>query len=570
MGKGTDKLYITHSEWASEDAYSASAGSGTAKSSTPDASFKRLPFNFCAVSLQPFKTPVCTPEGTIFDKGNILSWLENHGTNPVNGQKLRAQDLIKLHFAKNEEGGGEMVDPVTFKVFTDNTHIVALRNTGNIFAYDTVERLNIKAKMWRDLVSDEEFGRKDIITLQDPQNVQSRNLSSFKYIQEGVSNLTEAQQRERNASVNKSALGNAALMLNTKESTPSSAPKVGKYLHQVADNTGKTPSESKTLSKTTSQIVSKPAVKPAFAHTTKSTPYNAAQHTTGQAAASFTSTGLTPHTSGDLALLSDEEYMLKPKRVKQKGYARIQTSLGPINLELLPEHAPKAVWSFVQLAKKGYYNGVIFHRNIRNFMLQGGDPTASGKGGQSVWGKNFADEFEGPQSHDARGVVSMANKGKNTNSSQFFITYRPCTHLDRKHTIFGRVVEGMDTLSTIEGVEVTDAEKRPLVDVVMEDVVIFVDPFEEFQKQRREKEEGEREQEEVRKAGGREDDKTTWTGKRVRGDGEDIAEQRGPVVGKYLSAGNGSGSGPMLEEWESEEPVKKKTKAGGFGSFDSW
>ena len=520
--------------------------------------------------MQPFKTPVCTPEGTIFDKGNILSWLENHGTNPVNGQKLRAQDLIKLHFAKNEEGGGEMVDPVTFKVFTDNTHIVALRNTGNIFAYDTVERLNIKAKMWRDLVSDEEFGRKDIITLQDPQNVQSRNLSSFKYIQEGVSNLTEAQQRERNASVNKSALGNAALMLNTKESTPSSAPKVGKYLHQVADNTGKTPSESKTLSKTTSQIVSKPAVKPAFAHTTKSTPYNAAQHTTGQAAASFTSTGLTPHTSGDLALLSDEEYMLKPKRVKQKGYARIQTSLGPINLELLPEHAPKAVWSFVQLAKKGYYNGVIFHRNIRNFMLQGGDPTASGKGGQSVWGKNFADEFEGPQSHDARGVVSMANKGKNTNSSQFFITYRPCTHLDRKHTIFGRVVEGMDTLSTIEGVEVTDAEKRPLVDVVMEDVVIFVDPFEEFQKQRREKEEGEREQEEVRKAGGREDDKTTWTGKRVRGDGEDIAEQRGPVVGKYLSAGNGSGSGPMLEEWESEEPVKKKTKAGGFGSFDSW
>ncbi|KAK5004185.1 Peptidyl-prolyl cis-trans isomerase cyp8, partial [Elasticomyces elasticus] len=166
MGKAHQ---ITHSEWASEDAYSASAGSNVGgKSKANGASFKRLPFNFCAVSLQPFEHPVCTASGAIFDLTNILPWPKKHGTNPVDGTPLKSSELIKLNFSKNDDG--EYVDPVTFKVFTDNTHIVALSNTGNVFAYDTIERLNIKAKNWRDLISDEEFIRKDIITLQDPQN----------------------------------------------------------------------------------------------------------------------------------------------------------------------------------------------------------------------------------------------------------------------------------------------------------------------------------------------------------------------------------------------------------------
>ena len=126
--------------------------------------------------------------------------------------------MIKLNFTKNEDG--DYVDPVTFKVLTDNTHIVALKNTGNVFAYDTVQRLNIKAKMWRDLISNEEFSRQDIVTIQDPQNVESRNISSFKYKQDGVSTLTEEQELERmdpTRNLNKSALGNAARVLKAKE-----------------------------------------------------------------------------------------------------------------------------------------------------------------------------------------------------------------------------------------------------------------------------------------------------------------------------------------------------------------
>jgi len=474
---------------------------------------------------------------------------------------LKTEDLIRLHFSKNEEG--EPVDPVTYKVFTDNTHIVALKNTGNVFAYDTVERLNVKARMWRDLVSDDEFTRKDIITLQDPQNVQSRNLSSFKYLQEGINPHTDDQQKKRSLGVTSSALGNAALVLAPKELSPTpTKSQVGKYLYQAPPITPSTDTSNAATSKST----------PKSAHTSKTTPYNAAQHTTGQAAASFTSTGLTPHTSGDLALLSDEEYMLKPRRVKTSGYARITTTHGPLNLELLPECAPKAVWNFIQLAKKGYYKDVIFHRNIRNFMLQGGDPTGTGRGGTSCWGKNFEDEFDGPLSHDVRGMVSMANKGKGTNSSQFFITYRACKHLDRKHTIFGRVVGGVETLKVIENVDV-DEGKRPLEEVKMEEVLIFVDPFEEFLKSKAQMDEKEKVEEAIRKAGGREDDRTTWTGKRLRLDGGEGENGAMSGVGKYLSPSNGdeAGAGEVMEEWEREGPVKKKVKGGGgFGNFDSW
>ncbi|KAL1961679.1 hypothetical protein VTN77DRAFT_1317 [Rasamsonia byssochlamydoides] len=602
MGKGTDKLYITHSEWASEDAYSASAGAGVAKARKggAHASFKRLPFNFCSLSLQPFTHPVCTPTGTIFDLTNILPWLKKHGTNPVDGTPLKSSDLIKLNFAKNE--AGEYVDPVTFKAFTDNTHIVALRPSGNVFSWDTIERLNIKPKMWRDLVSDQEFGRKDIITLQDPQNVESRNLSEFKYLKDGESGLTEEQLRERNdptKNLNLDAMGSSAKIIKAKEAVARA--RAERNAQQQSSSAGvKAPGkDAKSLTKAVSQ-------QPSGSTASKPVPYNAARHTTGMTAASFTSTGLTPRTATELALLTDEQYMLKRGRVKIKGYARISTTLGDLNLELHTEYAPKAVWNFIHLAKKGYYKDVIFHRNIKGFMIQGGDPTGTGRGGESIWGKNFDDEFEGPLKHDARGTVSMANKGKNTNSSQFFIAYRALPHLNNKHTIFGRLIDdptpSSTTLNKMELDPVDPVTNRPKTDIRIKDVTVFVDPFEEFMKQRQEAEEaaaaaakksggdGAR-----REEGGGDDDQITWTGKRVRGlfdnGGKNTSSDLGGV-GKYLKAalaeqeaaaaaaqahGSRGEEDEIVEFVDDEEPepehVRKKLKQagrGGFGNFDTW
>ena len=302
---------------------------------------------------------MCTAQGTIFELTNILPWIKKHGTNPVDGSPLKGSELIKLHLAKNEDD--EYVDPVTYKVFTDNTHIVALGNTGNVFAYDTVERLNVKAKLWRDLVNDAEFCRADIITLQDPQNVAARDLSGFRYLQEGASALTPEQDRSQSEAVNSNALGSAAKILKATEAVARAR------RERIDPNRNPALAASKAAVSGADTASAHPAQGTSG---TRTVPYNAAQHTTGKAAASFTSTGLTPHTSGERALLTDEEYMLRPRRVKNKGYARMQTSMGDLNIELHTEYAPKAVWNFIQLARKGYYSGVSFHRNIRNFMVR--------------------------------------------------------------------------------------------------------------------------------------------------------------------------------------------------------
>lgn len=495
-----------------------------------------------------------------------LPWIKKHGTNPVDGKPLKSSELIKLTFAKNDEN--EYVDPVTFKVFTDNTHIVALKPSGNVFAWDTVERLNIKAKNWRDLVSDEEFKRSDIIVLQDPQNIESRDLSKFKYLQDGVSTLTPEQEAERAAGVKGENLGSAAKILKAKEAVAKRREEREKTANGGSGN-GTAESTALANARKAYAEVAKTS------RASKPVPYNAAQYTSGATAASFTSTGLTPSTSTERAIMSDEEYMLKPKRVKSKGYARMSTSHGDLNIELYPEYAPKAVWNFIQLAKKGSYRGVAFHRNIRNFMIQGGDPTGTGRGGQSCWGKSFADEFEGPLTHDGRGVMSMANKGKDTNTSQFFVLYRAAKHLDRKHTIFGRVIDGLDTtLKRLESVEVDD-KSRPLEECRIEDVVVYVDPFEDFLNKRSEKEAQEARAAQVKAEGGAEDERTTWTGKRIRRDGKVEQADGESGVGKYLkqaAAREALGEeDEIVGEWDEPEPPSKKAKkGGGFGNFDSW
>jgi cyclophilin family peptidyl-prolyl cis-trans isomerase len=131
----------------------------------------------------------------------------------------------------------------------------------------------------------------------------------------------------------------------------------------------------------------------------------------------------------------------------QKTYtATVQTSDGDIILQLFADKTPNTVNNFVFLAREGFYDGVIFHRVIENFMVQGGDPTGTGRGGP---GYSFADEFHPELRHDGPGVLSMANAGPNTNGSQFFITHVATPHLDGKHSVFGRVTGGLDVLMAI-------------------------------------------------------------------------------------------------------------------------
>ena len=145
----------------------------------------------------------------------------------------------------------------------------------------------------------------------------------------------------------------------------------------------------------------------------------------------------------------------------------LETNQGNIELELFPDIAPKAVKNFIELSKKGYYNGVIFHRVIKSFMIQGGDPTGTGRGGQSIYGKEFVNEYKPNVVFDKPGILAMANRGPNTNGSQFFITTAPTPHLNGGYTIFGKVINGFSTVKKIENTKVGRMDK-PMKDQVIQ------------------------------------------------------------------------------------------------------
>ncbi|RVX68243.1 Peptidyl-prolyl cis-trans isomerase-like 1 [Exophiala mesophila] len=142
----------------------------------------------------------------------------------------------------------------------------------------------------------------------------------------------------------------------------------------------------------------------------------------------------------------------------------LETSMGPITVELYNDHAPKTCKNFATLVQRNYYNGVIFHRIIPDFMIQTGDPTGTGRGGTSIYGDKFEDEIHASLKHTGAGILSMANSGKDTNGSQFFITLAPTPWLDGKHTIFGRVKSGLKLVQRL-GLVKTNSDDRPLDEV---------------------------------------------------------------------------------------------------------
>lgn len=147
--------------------------------------------------------------------------------------------------------------------------------------------------------------------------------------------------------------------------------------------------------------------------------------------------------------------------LEQNPVVVFETSEGNFQVTLNPAVAPKTCENFLGLVKKHYYDGTIFHRVIKGFMLQGGDPTGTGTGGESIWGKTFNDEVSSKVSFDRPGLLAMANRGPNTNGSQFFITTKPTPWLNQKHTIFGEVTQGYDVIQKIESTK-TGAGDRPV------------------------------------------------------------------------------------------------------------
>ena len=157
----------------------------------------------------------------------------------------------------------------------------------------------------------------------------------------------------------------------------------------------------------------------------------------------------------------------KPAAGKNR-VVRVETNKGVIRIEMFEDKAPITTKNFIDLVTKGYYDGIIFHRVIDGFMIQGGDPTGTGRGGP---GYNIPDEFHAELKHDGPGILSMANAGPNTGGSQFFITLGPTPHLNNRHAVFGKVIEGLDVVKAI-GKTATGPGDRPLQEVAMKKVTV--------------------------------------------------------------------------------------------------
>ena len=149
--------------------------------------------------------------------------------------------------------------------------------------------------------------------------------------------------------------------------------------------------------------------------------------------------------------------------IMDKNIVVLETNQGVIEIKLMPQVAPKACENFTKLVEKGYYNGLIFHRVIKDFMIQGGDPTGTGAGGESIWGQPFEDEVSADVKFEKPGILAMANSGPGTNGSQFFITTAKTPWLNMHHTIFGEVIFGYDVVQKIENTQV-DASDRPKIE----------------------------------------------------------------------------------------------------------
>lgn len=450
-------MHLRPTEWAQD---------GRGYKAQKRSPFAKLPLHCCSLSLQPFADAVGTRDGAIFDASNIIAYIKRFGVNPVTGGKLEVSQLIPLHFHRN--GESKLHCPITFKEFGNNSHVVVNIVSGHVYSFDAVDQLNRKTKNWKDLITSQPFKWADIVPIQDPDDPEPREVAKFYFMQAGqqhevVTEITHrdasAKSGEKDEKIRKNAAIDRIFEKKRELAEEKAKEASGKEL-MIEDNPEKNNIEVPRLQKTNER------------------------YTSGEVAESFTSTSTPLRTQNDLRPLTAEEEQQElydmVRKAKRKGYVRLITSEGMLNLELHTDIVPRTTDNFLRLCERDYYNGTVFHRLVRNFVIQGGDPTGTGRGGESAQegGRAFKDEFDSRLSHQGPGIVSMANNGKNTNKSQFFVSLKSCQHCDNKHSIFGRVVGGLQLVTKFNDWE-TDEKDKPVKEIRVIRTEVFKNPFKE-------------------------------------------------------------------------------------------
>jgi len=435
---------------------------------------RRLPFHCCALTLNPFNNPVCSPNGIIYELTAILPHLLKYKSDPSTGEPMSSRDLVHLQMQKDESGNWTC--PVLNKQFTDYSKIAAVRfasvdgigGEANVYSYEAVEELNLKAKNYEDLISAKRFDRKkDLIILQDPKDDEFqklRDINNFVHIK---------NMRAKCLSLNDDA-NNASVSRNVNMSLTGS-----RIMDKIKNKRDLEDAKNVVIKRKKSKQENSMA---------SIEDVTGVRMTTGKCSGSATSSIMEISYENNARQATSEELLdaqlIAMKKRKKKGYVRIHTNLGNLDVELHCDIAPRTTMNFLGLAEEGYYDDCVFHRSVKNFMIQGGKPPARKGEERSFWTKPFKDEFDDRLKHSERGLLSMANAGPGTNKSQFFITYKSCVHLDRKHSVFGRLISGFDVLDAIEAIP-TNAADKPKKKIVIHTIDVVADAVKEAQEEER-------------------------------------------------------------------------------------
>lgn len=531
---------------------------------------RRLPFHCCALTLVPFVNPVCTSNGIVFDNTALLPFLLQHQKDPVTGDPLTTRDIITLHMDQDDQGRWQC--PVMTKPFADHTKIVAIRNRdgdtneAHVYSYEAYKELNLKSKNYVELTTGKKFHpQKDVLILNDPDNpdfYNLRDINSFWHITNA-----RAKEQQQPAST------------NVRHSVTAT-----RIMEQIQKEKKKRAAASESTSGTTTSSTLLPINNKKLK--IYSTDVTGIQYTSGKASGSLTSTAMDV-ASDNTAREADPEEILQVqfqamRNNKKKGYVQLYTNRGDILLELHCDIVPRTCTNFLGLCEANKYQNTKFHRLIPNFMIQGGKSNNDDNNNDdaSLWGPAFADEFDDRLKHTGGGVVSMANAGPGTNKRQFFMTFKSCAHLDRKHSIFGKVVKGMEVVQEL-GKMPTDKKDRPLEPVIIERTEILVNPAQEAERQvEKEIEERavyRRQEEETRKANALGRTTTAATKAALT---KAKAETK-HVVGKYLPK-QAIVAGPSKQQQEEDDEknekipsppvarVKPPPAKSKFGNFSAW
>jgi len=416
------------------------------------------------------------------------------------------------------------------------------------------QELNVKTKNYEDLISGVKFSKsKDVIVLNDPMDEEHnrmRDINNFHHI---------LHNRDEN------------------KSRPADSVKYSVTATRIMEQLNKKKAETKPEE-------NEPANKKLKIFSDAVT---GVHMTSGRVSGSLTSTFMDVTHDDDAKEATQEEMLLAQFQVmrkqKKKGYVTLHTSLGDIGLELHCDIAPRTCTNFLGLVEAGKYDNTKFHRLIPSFMIQGGKASSDAED-ESLWGGSFPDEFDDRLTHTGEGILAMANAGTDTNKRQFYLTFKSCNHLDRKHSVFGRVVQGLEVLKAMEQVP-TDKKDRPVDEIKILSVEVLSNPAKEAEEYERirieERSEAKKREDEARKASalGRSSQKPFT--KRSESPVSSGATPSSPApVGKYLAtttSGNGSKrTAPKAKDDDNTTkpavssrlpPPPKKTK---FNDFSGW